>query len=87
MLEILPEDIPLGLALLFSIKEVDTFEAIFVDLPTTPLALSLVLYTLSVLLQKTFRDVESIFLENPNRVRLKSRVFTHVSFVKLLVME
>lgn len=71
VLEILPEDIPLGLAILFSIKETDTLEAVFADLPSTPLALSIVLYSLSVMLQQSITSkFEGVYLKNPNQVNI-----------------
>ncbi|CAL8069233.1 unnamed protein product [Orchesella dallaii] len=68
VLEILPEDIPLGLAILLSIKNVEALEIIFADFPLTPLALAIILYSLSMMIQRSYADIDTIYKKNPNQL-------------------
>ncbi|ODN02446.1 Neuroblastoma-amplified sequence [Orchesella cincta] len=83
VLEILPEDIPLGLAILLSIKNVETLEIIFAELPLTPLALAIILYSLSVMIQRSQMDVDHLFKKNPNQLISETEALIEEDGIKM----
>lgn len=75
---ILPEDLLWGLAILFSIEDLDVIQSVLSKIPVTPVSNSVIIYYLSLLIAKRMDRLESTLQKDPNKV--SKQLFTVIKF-------
>jgi hypothetical protein len=68
VLGILPEDLPWGLAILFSIEDMEALKSVLLHVPATPISLNVLIYFLAVLISKKIDRFETTLKTDPNQV-------------------
>ncbi|XP_021958481.1 neuroblastoma-amplified sequence [Folsomia candida] len=75
VLMILPEDLLWGLAILFSIEDLDVIQSVLSKIPVTPVSNSVIIYYLSLLIAKRMDRLESTLQKDPNKIPSETKLF------------
>jgi hypothetical protein len=68
VLQILPEDLPWGLAILLSIEDFNMLKSVLTKIPLTPVSFNVITYFLALLIAKQLDRLEETLKKSPNEV-------------------